>query len=535
VLDMLIRNGTVIDGSGAPAFNADVAVEDGMIRMVGDVGTLEATTTIDATGRTLCPGFIDMHAHSDVVLLMNPRQECKVMQGVTTEVIGQDGLSYAPVNPSTLSMLRRNLAPLNGDSEDVSWDWTSVGDFLTRFDGRTALNVCYLVPHAAVRLLVLGDENRKATANELERMKAIVAEGMNEGAIGFSTGLTYTPCAFSDTQELIACCQGIAPSGGYFAPHLRSYGAHLQEAIDEALNVARRSDVPLHFTHFHSSFEINKDRAESLLACLDQAQKEGIEITLDSYPYTAASSFLAGFFPSWVHAGGPDKFLARVSSRTQREGIRREIEEEGCDGYSHVPIKWDQIVISGTASEKNQWVTSRTVAETARKIHKSPFDFVCDLLIEENLKVSCLAFIGHEENVQTIMKHPSHMAGTDGLLTGARPHPRAYGTFPRYLQHYVRELKILTVEECIRQMTSLPARRLGLGDRGLVHEGMVADLVIFSPEVIEDTATYENPRSHPRGIDYVFVNGELVVDHGKHTGALAGQVLRKRSNYPLTC
>lgn len=527
MLDVLIKNGAVIDGSGDPAFHADVAIEEGRIRIIGDAGSVEATTIIDATGRVLCPGFIDMHAHSDIVLLVNPRQESKIMQGVTTEVIGQDGLSYAPVNASTLSLLRTNLAALNGDSEDIAWDWTSVGDFLTRFDGKTAVNLCYLVPHAAVRLLVVGAGSRKATSSELQRMKDLVAESMAEGAVGFSTGLTYTPCAFSDTEELIACCQGISRSGGFFAPHLRSYGAYFQEAVDEALNVARRSDVPLHLTHFHSSFEINKDRAESLLASLDQAQREGTEITLDSYPYTAASSFLAGFFPSWVHAGGPDSFLTRLSSPKQRERMRREIEEEGCDGYSHVPIKWDQIVISGIADEKNQWVIGRTVAETARQIHKTPFDFACDLLAEENFRVSCLAFIGNEKNVQTIMKHPSHMAGTDGLLTGARPHPRAYGTFPRYLQHYVRELKIFTVEECIRHMTSLPARRLGLRDQGLVREGMVADLVVFSPEDIEDTATYENPRSYPRGIDYVFVNGQLVVNRGKHTGVLAGQVLRR--------
>jgi N-acyl-D-amino-acid deacylase len=525
--DLIVKNATVVDGSGAPAFRADVAVSGGKIELVGDCTRNEARRVIDASARVVSPGFIDMHSHSDVAILVNPRQESKIMQGVTTEVIGQDGLSYAPVNAATLSMLRRNLSALNGDWDSISWDWTSVGDYLSRFDGKVAVNICYLIPHAAIRLLVVGPQNRKATDDELELMRTLVAEGMREGAVGFSTGLTYTPCAFSDTRELTACCQGVAPFGGYFAPHLRSYGARFREAIDEALNVGHESGVPVHFTHFHSSYEINRDRAEELLGRLDQAKKEGMDITLDSYPYTAASTFLAGFFPSWVHAGGPEDFLSRISSHREKERIRRELEEEGCDGYSHVLIDWSKIVISSVASQRNQWSVGRPVSEVAREKNKSPFDWVCELLHEENLQVSCLALIGHEKNVQTIMKCPYHMVGTDGLLTGLRPHPRAYGTFARYLQCYTRELRILTLEECIRKMTSLPAARLGLRDRGLVREGMAADLVIFDYQNIRDTATYENPRSHPWGIDYVLVNGKTVVDGGKHTGVIAGRVLRR--------
>jgi N-acyl-D-amino-acid deacylase len=526
---LLFKNGTVVDGSGSPRFRSDVLVNDGRIEDIGEFPNSVAEQTIDIHDRVLCPGFIDMHSHSDIWLLSNPRQESKIMQGVTTEVLGQDGLSYAPASPSTLPLLRRTLTALNGDCHSASWDWTSVGDFLERFDGKISVNICYMVPHAAVRLLVIGPEGRKATQRELERMRDLVREGMSEGAVGFSTGLTYTPCAFADTEELIACSQGVVAEGGYFAPHLRSYGRRFGEAIEEALSVGRKSGVPVHFTHFHCSFEVNRDRAEALLARLDRARNDGIDVTIDSYPYTAASTFLAGFFPSWVHAGGPDKFLARIASRVEREKIRREMEEEGCDGCSHVPIDWANIVISGVRSKSNQKVVGYTVVEMAREKGKSPFDWTCDLLQEENMQVSCLAFIGHEKNVQTIMKHPSHMVGTDGLLAGSRPHPRAYGTFARYLQYYTRELKILTLEECIRKMTSLPAARLGLHNRGIVRKGMVADLVVFDPERIEDTATYENPRSHPHGIEYVLVNGRVVVAHGTHTGVLAGRVLTTRS------
>lgn len=529
LVDLLIKNGIVVDGSGGPAFSADIVVDGGRICEVGDCKIKQATKIIDAHGLAVCPGFIDMHTHSDISLLANPRQESKVMQGVTTEVLGQDGLSYAPVDAVTLSTLRKSLTALNGDAEGVSWDWTSVGDFLSRFDGNVAVNVCYLVPHAAIRLMVLGEEDRLATDGELARMQAAVVEAMREGAVGFSTGLTYAPCAFSDTRELVACCRGIEPFGGYFAPHLRSYGGHFTSAIEEALQVARESSVSLHLTHFHCSFEVNKDRVEEILAHLDQAAATGIKVTLDSYPYTAGSTFLGGFFPSWVHGGGPNKFLARISSLNDRKRIQREMEEEGCDGYSHVPVEWEKIAVAGVGSLKNQWMAGKSVAELARLTGKSAFDFACGLLIDENLQVSCLAFFGYDKNVQAIMKHPAHMVGTDGLLVGSRPHPRAYGTFARYLQHYTRELKLLTLEACIQKMTSLPAAVLGLHDRGFVRKGQIADLVVFNPESVEDTATYENPRNHPRGIQFVLVNGKVVVEYGKHTGVLAGQVLRRHA------
>jgi len=527
MFDIAIRNGIVVDGSGSPGFRADVVVSEGKIQAVGDSTNVQARKIIDAQGLVVCPGFVDMHTHSDILLLANPRQESKIMQGVTTEVLGQDGLSYAPVNKDTLQILRKNLKGLNGDCEELAWDWTSVGDYLALFDGKVAVNVCYLIPHGAIRMLVLGTETRTATDAELARMTALVAEAMSQGGVGFSTGLTYPPCAYSDIRELVACCRGITPLGGYFAPHLRSYGAHFVEAINEALQVGRESGAPVHFTHFHSSFEPNKDRANEVLAILDSARAQGMDVTLDSYPYTAASTFLGGFFPSWVHAGGPAKFMERISSSAEREKIRREMEVEGCDGFSHVPIDWPNIVIGGVATEKNQWAVGGSIAKLAAQKGKSPFDLACELLLDEKLEVSILAFIGFEKNVQTIMQHPFQMVGTDGLLTGARPHPRAWGTFARYLQHYTRELNILTLPQCIRKMTSLPAARLGMPQRGLVREGMAADLVVFDAERIEDTATYENPRSHPRGIAYVLVNGQIAVENGKHTGVLAGRVLKK--------
>ncbi len=524
MLDVILKNAMVVDGSGAPGFPADVAIGGGRIRMVGDCAALAADQVIDVANRTVCPGFIDMHTHSDIALLTNPRQECKIMQGVTTEVLGQDGLSYAPVDGGVLAMLRKSLAALNGDSDAIDWNWTGVGDFLSRFDGKTSVNVCYLVPHGAVRLMVMGAENLPAGETDRERMKALVAEGMSEGAVGFSTGLTYAPCAFADIRELVTCCQAAALHGGYFAPHLRNYGPSFLEAIREALEVGRTSGAPVHFTHFHCSFPSNKHRVHDVLALLEQAQQGGLDISLDSYPYIAGSTFLGGLFPSWVHEGGPEMFLERIASPTLRERIRREM-EEGCDGFQYEPMDWSRIVIGGTGTGKSEWTVGHSLEELSEQTRKTSFDIACDLLIQEELDVSCLAFIGYEENVRTIMQHSRHMAGSDGLLTGSRPHPRAYGTFARYLQHYTRDLGILSLERCIQKMTSLPASRLGLHDRGLIREGMAADLVVFDPGTIEDTATYENPSSHPRGIDYVFVNGRMTMERGKHTGSLAGRVL----------
>lgn len=528
IADLIIINGRIVDGCGNPWYWADVAIIADKISGIGHLRDQSAKRVINAQGMVVCPGFFDMHAHSDIVLLSQPRHEAKIMQGVTTDVIGQDGLSYAPVTTDALSFLRWNLAGLNGNPDNVSWDWQTVSEFLDQFDQRVAVNVAYLLPHGAVRMAAMGMEQRAATEAEMLRMKQSVALGMQEGAFGLSTGLTYAPCSYSDKRELTALCEVVAKKGGFFAPHIRNYAATMAEAVEEVVEIAAATKVPLHLTHFHASFSANQGKASRLLELVNKARQEGLDVTMDSYPYLAGSTFLSGVLPAWAHDGGPSQLVERLKDRNVREKLRVVMEETGSDGLHNVPIDWATIFITGVSSEKNSDLIGLSVKDGSTLRRKTPIDYFCDLLVDENLEASCIIFIGNEENVREIMKHPAHMVGSDGLLVGARPHPRAYGTHARYLSVYVRELGILTLEDCIRKMTSLPAQRLGLQDRGVIKEGMAADLVIFDPDNVRDTATYENPKNYPTGIPYVLVNGNVIKDAGEHTGILAGRALRKR-------
>ena len=525
-VDLAITGGRVIDGTGSPAVSADVGVRGGKICHVGPPGSLSAGRTIDAAGHVVAPGFIDMHGHSDLVLLSDPRHDAKIMQGVTTEVIGQDGLSYAPLSEDTLPLFRQAAKGLNGDPAGLAWDWRSVEEYLDRFDRKVAVNVAFLVPHGPVRAAVLGFDDRKADAGQLARMEKIVATAMQEGARGLSTGLTYAPCSYADTEELVQLCRVVSQHGGYFAPHMRCYGKNMERAVEEMIEVAKRAEIPLHLTHFHVSFAPGKGRADYYLELIDRGQREGVELTLDHYPYIAASTFVSGLLPGWSHAGGPERLMERLADAGVRERIRHEMEVTGSDGLMRVPVEWDKIVMNGIDSRTRRELIGMSVSEIARRLDEPPFDCVADLLIEAELSVSCLIFCGYEENLQKIMRRPECMMGSDGLMVGERPHPRAWGTFARFLGRYVRELGVISLEECVRKMTSLPAGRLGLDDRGTVAAGMAADLVVFDPDTVCDTATYEEPRSFPEGMPYVIVNGQVVKDAGRHTGILAGRVLR---------
>ena len=517
----------MIDGAGNPWFRADVGLQDGRVAAVGRLRGEAAARTIDADGLFVCPGFVDMHTHSDVQLLVNPAHEAKVHQGVTLDVLGQDGLSYAPVtSDDVLVQLRRQLAGWNDDPPGFDWSWRTVGEYLDRLDEGIAINAAYLVPHGTVRMCAMGLDDRAPTAAELERMKGLVADGLDQGAVGLSAGLTYSPGMYADDDELFALCEVVAARGGYYTPHHRNYGLRALEAYSDCIEIARRSGVPLHLAHAHLGFEVNRGRAPELLEMIDRARADGIDVTLDTYPYLAGATYLYAFLPGWMHDGGADRTLERLRDPALRERLRTEMEEEGSDGFHDVPVDWGIVVVSSARREENQRWIGKTVAEAAEEAGKRAIDFVCDLLVEEELGLACVAHIGNEENVRAIMTHSSHTAGSDGILVGERPHPRSWGTFPRYLAVYVRELGILTWEQAIRKMTSLPAQRLGFSDRGLLRPGLAADVVCFDPETVRDTATYEAPRHLPEGIPYVIVNGRPVVDEGRHTGELAGRALR---------
>ncbi|MGW6597980.1 N-acyl-D-amino-acid deacylase family protein [Streptomyces sp. NPDC055036] len=538
-MDLVIRDVRVIDGTGGPSYRADVGVEDGRIAAIRREGEPRPSgaRVLDAAGLALSPGFIDMHAHSDLALLRDPDHSAKAAQGVTLEVIGQDGLSYAPVDDATLAQVRQTITGWNGDGSDIDFDWRTVGGYLDRLDrafegqgfdgGGVAVNAAYLIPQGTVRMYAVGWDDRPATDAELDRMKRLVAESMEQGAVGMSSGLTYTPGMYAPDSELTELCRVVARYDGYYCPHHRSYGAGALQAYEEMVTLTRQAGCALHLAHATMNFGVNKGRTPELLALLDEALDAGADISLDTYPYTPGCTTLVAMLPSWASEGGPDAILERLRDETTAERIRHHMEVIGADGCHGVPIEWDTIEISGVSAPGLADHVGRTVADSAARADEAPWTTARRLLIEDRLGSTILQHVGHEENVRQIMRHRVHTGGSDGILQGAKPHPRAYGTFPQYLGRYARELGVLTLEECVAHLTARPAARLRLADRGLVREGYRADLVLFDPDTVAAGSTFEEPRVPPVGIPYVLIDGRFVIEDGRRTNVLAGRAVRR--------
>ncbi|MFM9631859.1 MULTISPECIES: N-acyl-D-amino-acid deacylase family protein [Streptomyces] len=531
--DLVIRDADVVDGTGADSYRADVVVDGGrIVSIVKEAAAAgcqrpKAVRELDAEGLVLSPGFIDMHAHSDLALLRDPDHSAKAAQGVTLEVLGQDGLSYAPVDDRTLDGVRRSVAGWNGSGDDIDFDWRSVGEYLDRLDRGIAVNAAYLVPQGTVRALVVGWDDREATPAELDRMRQLVAEGLEQGAVGMSSGLTYTPGMYARNAELTELCRVVAAHGGYYCPHHRSYGTGALEAYAEMVELSRQAGCPLHLAHATMNFGVNEGRAPELLALLDDALAAGADLTLDTYPYTAGCTTLVALLPSWASEGGPREILRRLTDDGTSERIRHDLETVGSDGCHGVPVDWDTVEISGVDAPGLGEYVGRTVRESAALRGETPWTTARRLLVEDRLAPAILQHVGHEENVRAIMRHRVHTGGSDGILQGAKPHPRAYGTFPRYLGEYVRESGVLSLEECVAHLTGRPAARLRLPDRGLVREGHRADLVLFDPRTVAAGSSYDAPRTPPTGIPYVLIDGRFVIEDGRRTDVLAGRAVRR--------
>ncbi|MEU6395037.1 D-aminoacylase [Streptomyces sp. NPDC046939] len=533
-MDLVIKDARVIDGTGGASYRADVAIDDaGRIAEItreGEGPRLTAARTLDGSGLALSPGFIDMHAHSDLALLRDPDHSAKAAQGVTLEVLGQDGLSYAPVDDRTLAEVRRAITGWNGDGSDIDFDWRTVGEYLDRLDRGIAVNAAYLIPQGTVRMYAVGWEDRDATPAELDHMRRLVAEGMEQGAVGMSSGLTYTPGMYAKDAELTELCRVVARYDGYYCPHHRSYGAGALDAYREMVALTRTADCSLHLAHATMNFGVNRGKGVDLLALLDDAIAGGADISLDTYPYTPGATTLVAMLPSWANEGGPDATLARLLDDDTAERIRHHVEEIGSDGCHGVPMEWETIEISGVSDPVLAAYVGKTVAAAAAERGEAPWITARRLLVEDKLGSTILQHVGHEDNVRAIMQHPVHTGGSDGILQGAKPHPRAYGTFPHYLGHYARDLGVMSLEETVAHLTSRPAARLRLPDRGLVREGYRADLVLFDPETVAAGSSFEAPRTLPVGIPHVLIDGRFVIEDGRRTDVLAGRSVRRSAS-----
>lgn len=526
MFDTLVRGGRIVDGTGASWFKADIAINgDTLTVLRGNTSAVQAAITIDASGLVVAPGFIDVHTHSDLLALTgrHPGVICKLQQGVCTEVIGLDGLSYAPASRRNIEQLRLQWAAVDGDP-DTSYSWRSVAQYLSQFNGRTPVNVAYLVPHGNVRAEVMGWDDRPATKDEIRHMQDAIKTGIEQGAFGLSTGLTYSPCLFANTQELIDLNSVVAECGGVFSIHVRyDLGDCFLDPLREAIDIAKASRVRLHISHLMTNTEFQRGRTGELLGLLESARADGCEVTFDCDPHMEFSTALWALLPRWVKDGGPEQLLKKIRLPENRALIRAELEQMG-----FIPLISDAFRVGGVRTALNRNLEGQLLGAVAKLRGKDMINTLCDLLIEENLQISFVAFTLNEEDNVALIKHPLGMVASDSIwTTGEKPMRRNFGTFPRVLGEYVRERKAMALEEAVRKITSFPARTLGINDRGMIRSEMKADLVIFNPDTVKEMATIDNP-APPEGIEYVLINGKVVIEKGKYTGALPGRALTQR-------
>ena len=525
-VDLLITGASLVDGSGSDARPGTVASLGGRLHL-GDAAwrPAHAARRIDATDMVVAPGFIDLHSHGGLVIMADPRHEPKVRQGVTTEVIGVDGNGYAPfLDHNDLAAFVDLNAGLDG-RPDIAYDWDTVASYIARYDHGQAVNVAVMIGNSALRIGSVGWDDKPADGRSLSDMRAMLREAMQEGAFGVSSGLDYPPGSYASTDELAALTAEAAAAGGFYHTHVRyGLGDRFLDPFREALEIGRLGSGPVHLTHFYHR-RTYAGGPELLLGLVDDARQSGMDVTFDSYPSEWASTRLLIQLPQWVQAGGPMALKERLSDAAARDRLRAELGARGA-AYTSAAGWADVRLGAFTRAENLRW-ESLTLAEVMRETGRDAVDTICDLLLDENLGVAQVTTGPWSETLPQFVRHPVGMVGTDSTFLGEKPSPRTYGSFPRILGQFVRDEQLLSLEEAVRKMTGAPAARLGLTDRGRLRDGYAADLVVFDPQRVRSNATYDAPRQFPDGIEYVVVNGELVVDGGAHTGALPGRALRK--------
>jgi N-acyl-D-amino-acid deacylase len=529
---LLIRGGTVVDGTGAPARAADVAVEGE--RVVAVAPRLEggATRVIDATGRAVTPGFIDMHSHSDLFYFACPSAESKIRQGVTTEVVGMCSFSQAPLRPDQRDIVRGWAGGI-GAGLDLSWE--TFAQYLDALRAiRPSVNVAHFVGHGALRIAAMGFEARPAGPDDLEGMQRLLGEAMDAGAFGFSTGLVYAPSAYSNTEELVALAKSMAARGGYYFSHIRGESSMLLDSINEAIRIGEEAGVGVQVSHVKASGRENWPKIDAALRLFETARARGVDVAGDVYPYNAGSTKLDNMMPAWAHEGGIGKLLERLSDRATRRRIVEEclIDGERWGTVSQGGIGFDQVFI---ATCRRRELEGLNLAQIARQVGQPPAEVLMNLLLEEKCTVGMVSFSQSIDNVAKVLAHPALMIGSDSipLYEGegdrpGKPHPRTYGTFPRVLGEYARERRLFSLETAVHKMTGLPAARIGLRDRGVVQPGYFADLTVIDPATVKDESTYPDPHRYPTGVPYVVVNGAVVVDDSRMGTARPGRILTPR-------
>lgn len=524
--DLIIRGGHIFDGLGKEAIEADIGISGNLIKAIGKIPSSKGRFVIDAKNLAVCPGFIDVHNHSDVELLVNPKAESSIRQGITTIVSGNCGSSPFPIAEEIYEERKENLK----EQLEIDLTWMDIKGFFSRLEEKgMALNYATLVGQGTIRGASMGFNDRPPKQEELERMKMLVAENIRSGAIGLSSGLEYAPGSYALPDEIHELCTIAAQLGGIYASHMRDEGDRLLESLEETIEVARKTGIALQISHFKICYPRNWHKVNQALAKIEEAKKEGISIFCDRYPYIASSTGLSFYFPLWARQGTTDEFLDRLKDSTLNSRLRDHVVEQEKKLGS-----WEKVIISSVASEENRNIQGKSVWEAAQELGKAPYDFMRDLLIEEKNRVGMVAFNMKEDNLRKILVHPLVGIGTDGSaispygpLGRGKPHPRNYGSFPRVLGKYIREEKIIPLPEMIKKITSVVTRKFGFEKRGILRSSYYADIVIFDEDKVMDRASWIDPHQYPVGIEYVLVNGGIVIERGEHTGNLPGKVLRK--------
>jgi N-acyl-D-amino-acid deacylase len=531
--DIIIKNAEIIDGTGAPAYRGDTAIDGQQISEVGNLSHSDARHIIDAAGSVVAPGFIDMHSHADFSLPVWPTADSMIHQGITTAVVGQCGLSPAPLLNETREEVISALTGFFGEFvRDMPWhEWSSVEDYLAfLLRSGISLNILQLAGQGVIRASVLGFGEERANKDQMAKMRNLVDEAMADGAIGLSTGLIYPPGSFTITEELIELTQAVASRDGYYFSHVRGESDTLLDAIAEAIRIGRETGVSVQISHYKAAPRDNWEKSAQGLGLIEKARAEGLDVTADLYPYRAGSTTLLTMLPQWAHVGGPAEIMRRLADPAMRTKM---ITDMQTGGFAR-GMEWDQVLI--TSSPKQTDYEGCYVSDLAAKANKPPHDWVFDALLETRLDMGMAVFGMSEENRQREIQCPAMMICTDGYgmattgpLSRGVPHPRNYGAFPRVLGRYVRDLKAVTLEEAVFKMTGLAAQKLRLKDRGMIRPGFAADLVVFDPDAVSDCATYDNPHQYARGISHVIVNGQFVIRDADHTGAKPGIVLKNKN------